>query len=108
MKQNYRHLSRFTALLIATPSSKRHGRGTDQSNADLITLLADWFKDLGFKAWKRAAVPGTRTNSTCWQVSDRGLAACCWRGIPIRAIVMHGRWTRDPFTLTEHDGSFTA
>ncbi|MBU0243643.1 acetylornithine deacetylase, partial [Escherichia coli] len=34
--------------LIATPSISATEEALDQSNADLITLLADWFKDLGF------------------------------------------------------------
>ncbi len=33
--------------LIATPSISATEEALDQSNADLITLLADWFKDLG-------------------------------------------------------------
>ncbi len=58
--------------LIATPSISATEEALDQSNADLITLLADWFKDLGFNV-EVQPVPGTlATNSICWQVSDRG------------------------------------
>lgn len=45
--------------LIATPSISATEEALDQSNADLITLLADWFKDLGFNV-EVQPVPGTR------------------------------------------------
>lgn len=57
--------------LIATPSISATEEALDQSNADLITLLADWFKDLGFNV-EVQPVPELATNSICWQVSDRG------------------------------------
>ena len=44
--------------LIATPSISATEEALDQSNADLITLLADWFKDLGFNV-EVQPVPGT-------------------------------------------------
>ena len=72
--------------LIATPSISATEEALDQSNADLITLLADWFKDLGFNV-EVQPVPELATNSICWQFGQ-GLAACCWRGIPIRCHLM--------------------
>ena len=45
--------------LIATPSISATEEALDQSNADLITLLADWFKNLGFNV-EVQPVPGTR------------------------------------------------
>lgn len=45
--------------LIATPSISATEEALDQSNADLITLLADWFKDLGFNV-EVQPVRGTR------------------------------------------------
>lgn len=57
--------------LIATPSISATEEALDQSNADLITLLADWFKDLGFNV-EVQPVRELATNSICWQVSDRG------------------------------------
>lgn len=73
--------------LIATPSISATEEALDQSNADLITLLADWFKNLGFNV-EVQPVPELATNLICWPVADRGLAACCWRGIPIRYHLM--------------------
>lgn len=57
--------------LIATPSISATEEALDQSNADLITLLADWFKDLGFNV-EVQSVPELATNLICWPVADRG------------------------------------
>lgn len=57
--------------LIATPSISATEEALDQSNADLITLLADWFKDLGFNV-EVQPVRELATNLICWQVPDRG------------------------------------
>ncbi|MDW9207030.1 acetylornithine deacetylase [Escherichia coli] len=73
--------------LIATPSISATEEALDQSNADLITLLADWFKDLGFNV-EVQPVPGTRNKFNMLASIGQGLAACCWRGIPIRCHLM--------------------
>lgn len=57
--------------LIATPSISATEEALDQSNADLITLLADWFKDLGFNV-EVQSVRELATNLICWPVADRG------------------------------------
>ncbi len=58
--------------LIATPSISATEEALDQSNADLITLLADWFKDLGFNV-EVQPVPGTRNKfNMLVPVADRG------------------------------------
>ena len=45
--------------LIATPSISATDSALDQSNENLITLLAGWFRDLGFSV-EVQPVPGTR------------------------------------------------
>ncbi|CAK8743362.1 Acetylornithine deacetylase [Sodalis praecaptivus] len=45
--------------LIATPSISGTDAALDQSNEALITLLAGWFRDLGFQV-EVQPVPGTR------------------------------------------------
>lgn len=73
--------------LIATPSISATEEALDQSNADLITLLADWFKDLGFNV-EVQPVPGTRNKFNMLASCGQGLVVCCWRGIPIRCHLM--------------------
>lgn len=58
--------------LIATPSISATEEALDQSNADLITLLADWFKDLGFNV-EVQSVPGTR-NKFNTEILSAGLS----------------------------------
>ncbi len=73
--------------LIATPSISATEEALDQSNADLITLLADWFKDLGFNV-EVQPVPGTRNKFNMLASIGQGAGVCCWRGIPIRCHLM--------------------
>ncbi|KAE9797663.1 acetylornithine deacetylase, partial [Escherichia coli] len=48
MKNNLPPFIEIYRALIATPSISATEEALDQSNAGLITLLAGWFKDLGF------------------------------------------------------------
>ncbi|STE89443.1 acetylornithine deacetylase [Escherichia coli] len=93
--------------LIATPSISATEEALDQSNADLITLLADWFKDLGFNV-EVQPVPGTRNKFNMLASIGQGAGGLLLAGHTDTVPFDDGRWTRDPFTLTEHDGSFTA
>ena len=72
--------------LIATPSISATEEALDQSNADLITLLADWFKDLGFNV-EVQPVPGTRNKFNMLASIGQG-AGGLLRGIPIRCHLM--------------------
>lgn len=82
--------------LIATPSISATEEALDQSNADLITLLADWFKNLGFNV-EVQPVPGTRNKFNMLASCGQGAGGLLLAGIPIRCHLMTGRWTRDPF-----------
>ncbi len=53
--------------------------------------------------WKCSLFQELATNLICWPVADRGLAAVAG-GHTDTVPFYYGRWTRDPFTLTEHDG----
>ena len=88
--------------LIATPSISATEEALDQSNASLITLLADWFKDLGFKV-EVQAVPGTRNKFNMLASTGQGAGGLLLAGHTDTVPFDDGRWTRDPFTLTEHD-----
>ncbi|MBF9178511.1 M20/M25/M40 family metallo-hydrolase, partial [Escherichia coli] len=89
--------------LIATPSISATEEALDQSNADLITLLADWFKDLGFNV-EVQSVPGTRNKFNMLASCGQGAGGLLLAGHTDTVPFDDGRWTRDPFTLTEHDG----
>lgn len=89
--------------LIATPSISATEEALDQSNADLITLLADWFKDLGFNV-EVQPVPGTRNKFNMLTSCGQGAGGLLLAGHTDTVPFDDGRWTRDPFTLTEHDG----
>ena len=75
MKNNLPPFIEIYRALIATPSISATEEALDQSNAGLITLLAGWFKDLGFNV-EVQPVPDTRNKFNM-------LAACCWRAIQI-------------------------
>ncbi len=89
--------------LIATPSISATEEALDQSNADLITLLADWFKDLGFNV-EVQPVPGTRNKFNMLASIGQGAGGLLLAGHTDTVPFDDGRWTRDPFALTEHDG----
>lgn len=88
--------------LIATPSISATDSALDQSNETLISLLAGWFRDLGFSV-EVQPVPGTRNKFNMLAKSGEGAGGLLLAGHTDTVPFDDGRWTRDPFTLTEHD-----
>nr|WP_308823064.1 acetylornithine deacetylase [Sodalis praecaptivus] len=88
--------------LIATPSISGTDAALDQSNEALITLLAGWFRDLGFQV-EVQPVPGTRKKFNMLASIGSGPGGLLLTGHSDTAPFDDGRWTRDPFVLTEHD-----
>lgn len=88
--------------LIATPSISATDSALDQSNASLINLLAGWFSDLGFTV-EVQPVPGTRNKFNLLASTGTGAGGLLLAGHTDTVPFDDGRWTRDPFTLTEHD-----
>lgn len=88
--------------LIATPSISATESALDQSNETLINLLAGWFRDLGFTV-EVQPVPGTRHKFNLLAKSGIGAGGLLLAGHTDTVPFDDGRWTRDPFTLTEHD-----
>ena len=88
--------------LIATPSISATDAALDQSNETLINLLAGWFRDLGFNV-EVQPVPGTRHKFNLLARSGSGAGGLLLAGHTDTVPFDDGRWTRDPFTLTEHD-----
>ncbi|WP_426785620.1 acetylornithine deacetylase [Rahnella variigena] len=88
--------------LIATPSISATDAALDQSNETLINLLAGWFGDLGFKV-EVQPVPGTRHKFNMLASTGEGAGGLLLAGHTDTVPFDDGRWTRDPFTLTEHE-----
>lgn len=88
--------------LIATPSISATDSALDQSNEALINLLAGWFGDLGFRV-EVQPVPHTRNKFNLLASIGQGTGGLMLAGHTDTVPFDDGRWTRDPFTLTEHD-----
>lgn len=88
--------------LIASPSISATDSTLDQSNESLINLLAGWFRDLGFSV-EVQPVPGTRHKFNLLARSGEGAGGLLLAGHTDTVPFDDGRWTRDPFVLTEHD-----
>lgn len=88
--------------LIRTESISATDANLDQSNEALITLLAGWFSDLGFCVDVQP-VPGTRNKFNLLASLGKGSGGLLLAGHTDTVPYDQGRWTRDPFTLTEHD-----
>jgi acetylornithine deacetylase len=87
--------------LIATPSISATDSALDQSNQTLINLLAGWFGDLGFKI-EIQPVPGTQNKFNMLATLGSGAGGLLLTGHTDTVPFDDGRWTRSPFTLTEH------
>ncbi len=88
--------------LIAIPSISATDSMLDQSNEKLITRLAGWFRDLGF-AVEVQPVPDTRHKFNMLARYGDGDGGLLLAGHTDTVPFDDGRWTRDPFTLTEQD-----
>lgn len=88
--------------LIATPSISATDSALDQSNQTLINLLAGWFTQLGFTV-EIQPVPGTRNKFNMLARLGNGTGGLLLAGHTDTVPFDDGRWTRDPFTLTEQN-----
>lgn len=102
MKMNLPPFIEIYRALIATPSISATEEALDQSNESLINLLAGWFSDLGFNV-EVQPVPGTRHKFNLLASTGTGAGGLLLAGHTDTVPFDDGRWTRDPFTLTEHD-----
>ncbi len=102
MKMNLPPFIEIYRALIATPSISATEEALDQSNESLINLLAGWFGDLGFSV-EVQPVPGTRHKFNLLASTGTGAGGLLLAGHTDTVPFDDGRWTRDPFTLTEHD-----
>lgn len=102
MKNNLPPFIEIYRALIATPSISATEEALDQSNESLINLLGGWFRDLGFNV-EIQPVPETRNKFNMLASTGHGAGGLLLAGHTDTVPFDDGRWTRDPFTLTEHD-----
>ncbi|PHM38630.1 acetylornithine deacetylase [Xenorhabdus innexi] len=89
--------------LIAAPSISAVDKELDQSNEAVIYLLAEWLKQIGFKI-ELQPVPETRGKFNMLATLGSGSGGLLLCGHTDTVPFDAGRWTQDPFTLTERDG----
>lgn len=89
--------------LIAIPSISSTEPSWDQSNEKIIRLLADWFSQLGFavEVTELEDAPGKFNLVATHGEGDGGLLLA---GHTDTVPYDEGRWTKDPFKLTEENG----
>lgn len=88
--------------LIATPSISATDAKNDQSNEALINLLANWLETLGFSI-EIQPVPETRGKFNLLATLGTGKGGLLLCGHTDTVPFDDGRWTQDPFTLTEKE-----
>ncbi|TDB51501.1 acetylornithine deacetylase [Photorhabdus khanii] len=88
--------------LIATPSISATDISIDQSNESLINLLASWLKEIGFEI-EIQPVPKVRGKYNLLATLGSGSGGLLLCGHTDTVPFDEGRWTKDPFTLTERD-----
>ncbi|MDD9338218.1 acetylornithine deacetylase [Providencia heimbachae] len=89
--------------LIATPSISATDSHLDQSNKALIELLGGWFETLGFSV-NIQPVPETRDKYNLLASIGGGNGGLMLCGHTDTVPFDDGRWSKNPFELTEHDG----
>lgn len=95
IKQSFREL-------IATPSISALEAELDMSNQGVVTLLSQWLTDLGFDC-QMQAVPDTRGKHNLLAKIGQGRGGLLLAGHTDTVPFDEGRWSQDPFTLTEKD-----
>ncbi|MGR6980727.1 acetylornithine deacetylase [Testudinibacter sp. P27/CKL/0425] len=91
--------------LIGLPTISSLEPTEDQSNRILIETLAGWLDSLGFKT-EMIAVEGSRDKYNLLATYGEGEGGLLLAGHTDTVPFDEGRWTFDPFKLTEKDGKF--
>ncbi|WP_439287689.1 acetylornithine deacetylase [Lonepinella sp. BR2904] len=91
--------------LIAIPTISSIEKKFDQSNRTLIELLATWLQNVGFKT-EILAVENSQHKYNLLATYGEGQGGLLLAGHTDTVPFDEGRWTFDPFKLTEKDGKF--
>ncbi|HBO38252.1 MAG TPA: acetylornithine deacetylase, partial [Pasteurellaceae bacterium] len=91
--------------LIALPTISSIEPEFDQSNKALIELLADWLNTLGFKT-EVLPIENSRAKYNLLATYGEGEGGLLLAGHTDTVPFDEGRWTVDPFKLTEKNGKF--
>ncbi|WGE54092.1 acetylornithine deacetylase [Actinobacillus equuli subsp. equuli] len=101
---NTKFIERYRNL-IALPTISSLEATEDQSNKQLIELLATWLADFGFKT-EIIRVEGSRDKYNLLATYGEGEGGLLLAGHTDTVPFDEGKWTFNPFVLTEQDGKF--
>ena len=96
------NLEQMISALIATPSVSSVNPDFDQGNRAVIDLLAGWLETLGFAVEIRP-LPGRPDKANLIATLGRGPGGLVLAGHTDTVPWDEGRWSHDPFRLTEAD-----
>ncbi len=102
MMKNFPDIKQSFSELIATPSISALEAELDMSNQGVVTLLSQWLSDLGFEC-QIQAVADTRGKNNLLAKIGQGRGGLLLAGHTDTVPFDEGRWSQDPFTLTEKD-----
>lgn len=91
--------------LIAIPTISSLEASEDQSNKQLIELLANWLNELGFHT-EILAVEDSRNKYNLLATYGEGEGGLLLAGHTDTVPFDEGKWTYNPFNLTEKEGKF--
>ena len=86
--------------LIGTPSISHIDPNLDQGNRAVIELLANWLEDTGFRV-EIMSLPGTPRKANLIATLGSGPGGLVLSGHTDTVPCDEGKWTYDPFSLTE-------
>ena len=86
--------------LIGTPSVSSVDPGLDQGNRAVIDLLANWLDDSGFQV-EIMPLPGSTSKANLIATLGSGAGGLVLSGHTDTVPYDEGKWTYDPFSLTE-------
>jgi len=86
--------------LVATPSISSTQEQFNQSNHDVVNLLATWLEDSGFSV-EISPIPGKKDKSNLIATLGRGSDGFVLSGHTDTVPCDSHLWSKDPFTLTE-------
>lgn len=101
---NTKFIERYRNL-IALPTISSLEAAEDQSNKQLIELLATWLADFGFKT-EIIRVEGSRDKYNLLATYGEGEGGLLLAGHTDTVPFDEGKWTFNPFALTEQNGKF--